>query len=298
MQLLAFVLIYPILWLISILPFTIFYKLSDFICFLIYRIFKYRKKTVRANLALALPHLSEVERKVIEKKFYSHMCDLFLEMIKTITISDAEIRKRFTFTNIEIIEEYEQKNKSVILMCAHYASWEWLVVISKYINFRSFGIYKRVNNKYFDNLANKMRQRLNAELVETKKSIALMEENEKNGIKAFYGFASDQSPQLDRAKYWDDFMGINVPVYTGAEMLAKKLDFNILFVKVEKVKRGYYQATLCPLVENPRSIPDYEISSLFLKEVEKQILEKPEFYFWTHKRWKHAGKNPNLKTNS
>ena len=298
MQLLAFVLIYPILWLISILPFTIFYKLSDFICFLIYRIFKYRKKTVRANLALALPHLSEVERKVIEKKFYSHMCDLFLEMIKTITISDAEIRKRFTFTNIEIIEEYEQKNKSVILMCAHYASWEWLVVISKYINFRSFGIYKKVNNKYFDNLANKMRQRLNAELVETKKSIALMEENEKNGIKAFYGFASDQSPQLDRAKYWDDFMGINVPVYTGAEMLAKKLDFNILFVKVEKVKRGYYQATLCPLVENPRSIPDYEISSLFLKEVEKQILEKPEFYFWTHKRWKHAGKNPNLKTNS
>lgn len=298
MQLLAFVLIYPILWLISILPFTIFYKLSDFICFLIYRIFKYRKKTVRANLAMALPHLSEVERKVIEKKFYSHMCDLFLEMIKTITISDAEIRKRFTFTNIEIIEEYEQKNKSVILMCAHYASWEWLVVISKYINFRSFGIYKRVNNKYFDNLANKMRQRLNAELVETKKSIALMEENEKNGIKAFYGFASDQSPQLDRAKYWDDFMGINVPVYTGAEMLAKKLDFNILFVKVEKVKRGYYQATLCPLVENPRSIPDYEISSLFLKEVEKQILEKPEFYFWTHKRWKHAGKNPNLKTNS
>ena len=298
MQLLAFVLIYPILWLISTLPFTIFYKLSDFICFLIYRIFKYRKKTVRANLALALPHLSEVERKVIEKKFYSHMCDLFLEMIKTITISDAEIRKRFTFTNIEIIEEYEQKNKSVILMCAHYASWEWLVVISKYINFRSFGIYKKVNNKYFDNLANKMRQRLNAELVETKKSIALMEENEKNGIKAFYGFASDQSPQLDRAKYWDDFMGINVPVYTGAEMLAKKLDFNILFVKVEKVKRGYYQATLCPLVENPRSIPDYEISSLFLKEVEKQILEKPEFYFWTHKRWKHAGKNPNLKTNS
>ena len=290
MQLLAFILIYPILWLISILPFRILYALSDVICFLIYRIFKYRKRIVRSNLSLTLPHLSEVERKVIEKKFYSHMCDLFLEMIKTMSISDIEIRQRFTFTNIELIKEYEDKNKSVILMCAHYASWEWLIVIAKYIDFQSFGIYKKVNNKYFDKLVNKMRQRLDAKLVETKKSIALMEENEAQGIKAFYGFASDQSPQLHREKYWDNFMGIYVPVYTGAEMLAKKLDFNILFVKVEKIKRGFYQATLCPLVENARLIPDYEISSLFLREVEKQILEKPEFYFWTHKRWKHAEK--------
>ncbi|HEX8576312.1 MAG TPA: lipd A biosynthesis protein, partial [Flavobacterium sp.] len=88
--------------------------------------------------------------------------------------------------------------------------------------------------------------------------------------------------------------GINVPVYTGAEMIAKRLDFNMIFVKVEKVKRGYYQATICPLVDNPLEIPDYEITSLYLREVEKQILAAPEFYFWTHKRWKHAGKNPNL----
>ncbi len=298
MQLVAFILIYPILWLISILPFRILYLLSDVVCFLIYRIFKYRKRIVRSNLALTLPHLSETERKIIEKKFYSHMCDMFLEMIKTMTISDSEIKKRFVFTNIEVIKEYEEKNKSIILMCAHYASWEWLLVMAKFIDFKSFAIYKKVNNKYFDKLVNRMRERLDAKLIETKKSIAVMEENEANGIKGFYGFASDQSPQLNREKYWDNFMGIYVPVYTGAEMLAKKLDFNILFAKVEKVKRGYYQATLCPLVENPREIPDYEITSLFLREVEKQILEKPEFYFWTHKRWKHAGKNTSLKTNS
>lgn len=296
MQLLAFLLTYPILWCISILPFPIFYKFSDFVCFFVYHVFGYRKRTVRQNLAMTLPHLSDAERLVIEKKFYSHMCDLFMEMIKTMTISDKEIKRRFVFTNIELIEEYEAKGKSVVLMCAHYASWEWLVAIAKQINFRSVGIYKKIGNKYFDKLIRDIRSRLDAELVETKKAVELMEYNAARGIKAFYGFASDQSPQLSRAKYWDDFMGFEVPVYTGAEMLAKRLDMGMVFIKVRKVKRGFYEATLMPLVDNPRDYPDYEITSMFLREVEKQILEAPEFYFWTHKRWKHIGKKTTEQT--
>jgi len=296
MQLIAFVLIYPIAWFISILPFNILYKFSDLVYFLVYTVLGYRKKVVRSNITLALPHLSQEERLSIEKKFYSHMCDMFLEMIKTMSISNEQVSRRFVFKNIELINEYEAKGKSVVLMCAHYASWEWLIVMAKYIDYKSIAIYKKLGNKYFDRLVINIRKKFDAHLVESGKSIELMEENESKGIKAFYGFAGDQSPQLTRAKYWDDFMGINVPVYTGAEMIAKRLDFNMIFVKVEKVKRGYYQATICPLVDNPLEIPEYEITSLYLREVEKQILEAPEFYLWTHKRWKHAGKNPNLQT--
>lgn len=291
MHLLAYILIYPILWFISILPFPVLYKLSDVVCFFVHRVFGYRVGIVRKNLKLTLPHLSAHELVVIENKFYSHLCDLFLEMIKTINISDKEIKKRFVFTNIQMINDYEAKGKSVLLMCAHYASWEWLIVISKYINFNTYGIYKQMQNPYFDKLVQKIRFRLGAELLETKKAIEKMEFNKAHNINAFYGFASDQSPQYHKAKYWDNFLGIEVPVYTGAEMLSKKLDTNILFVKVEKTKRGFYQATMTPLVENPTEIPDYQITSLFLREVEKQILEHPEYYFWTHNRWKHQREN-------
>lgn len=294
MQLLVYILTYPFLWVISILPFSLLYLLSDFVCFWVYNVFGYRKDTVRRNLALTLPHLNTKERLNIERKFYSHMCDMFLEMIKTMNISDAEINRRFVITNLELIKEYESKGKSVVLMCAHYASWEWLINLAKKINYSSIGIYKKINNKYFDKLIRDIRSKLKAELVETKKTVALMEHNEKVGIKAFYGFASDQSPQLSRTKYWDSFMGINVPVYTGAEMLAKKLDMNMVFVKVRKVKRGFYEATIIPLVDNPREYPDYEITSIFLREVEKLIYEAPEYYFWTHKRWKHMGKEPKI----
>lgn len=292
MQLLAFVLAYPILWFISILPFRVFYILSDIVCFIVYRVVGYRKKTVRENLAMALPHLSDAERLDIEKKFYSHMCDLFLEMIKTMSMSEAEIKKRFKCTNLEVLKEYEAKGKSVALMCAHYASWEWLIALSKDMNFKSITIYKRIRNKYFDDLVRKIRRNLNTELVEAKESIELMISNKRKGVQAFYGFAGDQSPALHRAKYWTKFMGLEVPVHTGGEMLAKKLDMNMIYVKVNKIKRGYYECTICPLVENPRDYKDFEITNLYMHEVEKQILEAPEYYLWTHKRWKNAGKKP------
>ncbi|KFF08518.1 lysophospholipid acyltransferase family protein [Flavobacterium hydatis] len=287
MQFLVYIMAYPLLWIISILPFPIFYLFSDVVYFIIYYLVRYRRKTVKENLALALPHLTDKERKTIEKKFYQHMCDMFLEMIKTMTISPEEMRRRFVLTNIELIKEYEEKGKSVVLVASHYASWEWLLTLNAQIKFRGIGVYKKIVNPYFDKLVRKIRSKYDAELVETKKIIPLMAQNQRDGILSMYGLASDQSPKLDRAFHWDTFMGIEVPVHTGAEMLARKYNLSVLFVKVKKVKRGYYEATFIPICDTPKKADGFEITHTYLKEVEKQILEAPEYYLWTHKRWKH-----------
>jgi KDO2-lipid IV(A) lauroyltransferase len=290
MQFLVYILAYPLLWLISILPFRIFYWFSDCVYLLVYYIIGYRKKVVRANLALALPHLSNAERKKIQKKFYQHMCDMFLEMIKTMSISAKEMEKRFHVTNLDLILDYAKKGKSVILVASHYASYEWLLTINPKIGFQGVAVYKKLANPYFDKLIRKIRSKYNTELIETKKAIPLMAQNQREGILSLYGLASDQSPKLDRIFHSSKFMGIEVPVHTGAEMLAKKYNLSVVFVKVKKVKRGYYEATFVSLADNPKDFEDFKITELYLKEVEKQILEAPEYYLWTHKRWKHKNK--------
>lgn len=292
MQFLLYILLYPILFLISILPFRLLYIFSDCVYILVYRIIGYRKKTVRENLALALPHLSEKERLLVEKKSYKHLCDMFLEMIKTMTISVKEIEKRFVLKNVDYYLEIEKQGKSIALMCGHYASYEWSISINSRITFEGFAIYKRINNKYFDDLVKKIRSRFKAYLITTKETVPTIESNNEKGVKGLYGFASDQSPQVKQKTYWSNFMGIEVPVYTGAEMLAKKFDMNIMFMKIKKVKRGFYEAELELLTNDAKSNPDYEITEIFLRKVEQQILEAPEFYLWTHKRWKHRNKKP------
>ena len=287
MQFLVFILTFPFLWIISILPFRIFYWLSDCIYVLVYYIVGYRKKTVKENLALALPHLSDKERLEIEKKSYHHLCDMFLEMVKTMTISSEEMNKRFKITNLEVIKEYEKKGKSIMLIASHYASWEWLITLNQKISFLGVAVYKKLANKHFDKLVRDIRSKYNTELVPTSKTIPLIANNQKNNIQCVYGLASDQSPKADRIFHWESFMGVEVPVHTGPEMLAKKYDMTVVFAKVKKVKRGYYELTIIPLSDNPKSIPDFGITHIYIKEVEKQILEAPEYYFWTHKRWKH-----------
>jgi KDO2-lipid IV(A) lauroyltransferase len=287
MQLLLFILIYPFIWLISILPFRLLYLFSDFIYVVLYYGIGYRKRTVRENLALALPHLSDKERLIIEKKSMKHLCDLFLEMIKSITISRKEIEQRFVFTNLELYQEFEAKQKSIAIMCAHYASYEWLMSMNYHIKFKGIGIYKKIANPYFDNMVKKIRSKFKAELVDTKKTIDLMTEYQEKSILAVYGFASDQSPKLNKYTHYDTFMGVSVPVHTGAENLAKKMDLNVIFVKIKKPKRGFYEATFVDFASNPQEIPDYQITHDYLRLVEQQIIEAPEFYLWTHKRWKH-----------
>jgi KDO2-lipid IV(A) lauroyltransferase len=290
MQLLIYLLFYPILWLISILPFRLLYIFSDGVYLLVYYIIGYRKKTVRNNLAMALPNLSNKERLVIEKKFYSHMCDMFLEMIKTISISQSEIEKRYKFTNLEVYLALEKKQKSIALLCAHYASYEWAVSMNYHINFTGYGIYKKISNEYFDKLVKDIRSKFKAVLITTKETSKTIQENAISGKLGVFGFASDQTPRWSDNLHWYHFMGIETPIHVGAEILAKKYDMNVIFLKTKKVKRGYYEASFEVLSEDIKSVPNYKISEDFINLVEQQIYEQPEYYLWTHKRWKHKKK--------
>lgn len=292
MQFLVYVLIYPLLWSISKLPFRLLYLLSDFVFVLLYYVIGYRKKTVRENIQLALPHLSKKERLRIEKNSYKHLCDMFLEMIKTMSLSQKEMDKRFQYTNLDTYKDLEKKGKSIALLCAHYASYEWVISMNRHISFAGYAIYKKIANPYFDKLVKDIRSKFQAYLITTKETAEVMQKNYEEKKLSVYGFAGDQSPKAIKAYHWAPFMGINVPVHTGAEMLAKRFDMNVVFLKVKKVKRGYYEASFEVFSENVRTVPNYEISDKFLRRVEQQILEAPEYYLWTHKRWKHRDKAP------
>lgn len=290
MQLVLYLLAYPLLWILSILPFRILYLISDCCFVLVYYIVGYRRRVVRENIKTTLPYLSENQAKEVEKKSYQHLCDMFLEMIKTLSISTSEIEKRFVFTNLDTYKTLEQENKSIALMCAHYASYEWVISMNRHVQFKGYAIYKKINNQYFDNLVKKIRQRFDANLIHIHETAKVIKANEDKNIKGVYGFASDQSPQLRKKNHWDKFMGIEVPIYTGAEQLAKHFDMNVIYLQVVKVKRGYYQATFEVLTKDVTNIKNYDLMRMYLDKVEAQIQQQPEYYLWTHRRWKHKNK--------
>lgn len=288
MQRLVFWLVYPLLWFLSILPFKLFYLFSDFVFVVVYYLVRYRRKTVTENLQLVFPQKSSEEIKRIRKKFYRHMVDMFLEMIKSISISNEELKKRFAFTNLDEVRKLQEMNKSIIIACGHYASYEWLNAIQLHgLDYRGFGIYKKIKNKHFDKLVKDIRGRFNGTLITTTKTTKTITENQQKGILGMYAMVADQSPKLSRSKVWTEFMGIKTPVFTGTEKLSRHLHMAVVYLHVEKVKRGHYIATFKPISYEPSKEPEFYITRKYFDELEAQIKEEPEYYLWTHKRWKH-----------
>jgi len=246
---------------------------------------------VQENLHLVFPDKPEDEIRKIEKEFYKHMCDMFLEMVKTMNLSKEQVRKKYKVLNIEVLKEIE-KDRSILIVCSHYANWEWNVSINNYVNAKGYAVYQKIGNKYFDDFIKKVRARWNTTLITQQQTVKTVVRDKRDGTIGIFGMVSDQSPQAHRAQYWSEFMGIKVPIFNGAETMARKLDLAVVFLKVSKVKRGYYQAEFIPITESGKNTEENYITDTFLRLTEEQILENPTHYLWTHKRWKHRGKQP------
>ena len=291
MELLKFKIMYALLWCISILPWPIFYAISDVVFFIIYRIVKYRKRVVTANLKLAFPEKTIDEIKEIRKKFYKHMCDMFMEMIKSITISHKETQKRYKFKNLDALRKLEADNKSIILLAAHYANYEWGNSIQLTTTQNVVGVFKPIKNPHFNDFAKKIRARFGATVIPSKKVMryTIQQERKKTGA-TLYGLVGDQSPSSSNNDFKIPFMGHDVPAFIGGEVLAKKLNMAVCYLKVEKVKRGYYEAEVVLIQDDLSENKEYEAIRAYYKMLEEQIRNQPEYYLWTHKRWKHANK--------
>lgn len=277
----------PFLYLISLLPFPVFYLFSDFIYFLLYRVVGYRKKVVFGNLKNSFPEKSHNELKKIEKDFYRYLCDLFLETIKTLTISRSEAVKRCKFNakTTLLFNELANKNQSCIIVMGHYGNWEWAGnSFSLQCKQQLYVIYHPLSNKYFDKLMYDLRTRFGTKLYAMKDTMREMIRN-KNELNAT-AFIADQTPSPDSA-YWTTFMNQDTPVFWGTEKIAQKLNYPIVYITIKKIKRGYYEVDSELLINEPKNTSLGDISELHTRKLESDIITQPSIWLWSHRRWKH-----------
>ena len=274
-------------FIIGNLPFPILYILSNFLNFIVYSVIGYRLNIVEKNLSLSNLNLNKKQKQVLKKKFYSHFCDIYLEMIKLDYLNEKQIKDRFKVLNPELADKYLSEGKSVILMVSHYGGYEWCTTLDMYFKHQVAAIYTPLKDKELEKITLKSRERHGMVLIPRYSALDDIRLLEKSDIKYMYGFVADQSPQIRKINYWSKFLGVEVPVFTGAERMAKELDVPVIFAKMSKIKRGRYELKLELITDKPNSVEDFEITEKYLRLVENQIHEDPNYYFWTHNRFKH-----------
>lgn len=290
----GFYFFYAVNWIVTLLPLGILYLFSDALFLLLYYYPGYRRKVVSTNLRNAFPDKTPEERKVIEKKFYRHLADLFVETLKLTHLSNKQLLKRFIFTNPGLINRLFKEDRDVAVVLSHYNNWEWLgTCLPLYTLHKNISIYKPLQNKLFNQFLNKLRSRNNLGLVTMSGILREIITNRRKNEAVIYGFIADQTPPLPDIRYWTTFLNQDTPVYLGPERLAAKFDMYLVFFNVQKVKRGYYTFTAETLFEHTNGLPEHWVTDSHVKRLEEIIREKPEYWIWSHRRWKHKKPSQN-----
>ena len=293
MEKIGYFLFRAVVALFSIIPMPLLYVFSDGLFYIFYYITKYRKRVVYENLKNSFPEKSSTEIEQLTKDFYKNFCDILLEGIKGLSMSKQELVKRYKITNTDLFDYYFDKKTSLIAVGSHFANWEWGVLCSSLqVKHKTIGFYMPLSNKAIDTYIRNSRAAWGMHLVSIKETINGFEKNKETPC--IYILLSDQSPSNKDKSIWLNFLNQNTAFLHGAEKYAQLYNYPVLFIDVKRIKRGFYEVAFDLLCEKPIETKPKEITKLFALRLEKAILNKPDNWLWTHRRWKLT---PSTKNN-
>lgn len=274
------------IWLFRITPFWVLYRVSDALCFFLYSVVRYRREETYSALSQCFPELGKNEIREIEKASYRNLSDILLESVKGMTMSESTIRKRFRYDNPYLVDPLYDANKSFILASGHVCNWEW-GVISLSLNFRHdiVGIYKPLQNPYIEEHTSKCRSRTGMILAGMKETRQILEKQK--GRPTAFILMADQNPSNPQKSVWLDFFGRDTGFHHGPGSIAKAYDFPLYYLSIKRIKRGYYEAVVDELIDDPTHYTVEEIVGVYVQKLMQQIREQKPDWLWSHRRWKH-----------
>ena len=281
---------FALMYLASLLPLWVLYRVSDVLYYLVYHVAGYRRVIVRKNLTESFPERSQEELRRIEKRYYSWFCDYIVETLKMFSMSDKQMRRRMRFEGLEQFEADFAGGKSLTVYLGHYCNWEWICSLGLNLSDKATPaqLYHPLESPVMDRLFFHSRGRFGAVSIPMKEAFAELVSWQKNGRLSVTGYISDQAPGFDTMHYWPMFLHHDTPAYTGAERIARILDTPVYYFDVFRPRRGYYVARAIKITGTPKTEPKFSITERYYRLLEQTIQRDPEFWLWSHNRWKRT----------
>jgi KDO2-lipid IV(A) lauroyltransferase len=269
----------------SRLPLRALYVFSSFLYLLAFYVVRHRHQVIRGQLEKVFPDLSDAERKLIHKRFLKNFCDVVIEVLKSVSMTEADIRAHVQIVNLEVARRYLDAGQSVMLVTSHLGNWEWLLHgVTLQLGYPVDAAYKPLHDQWAERLMLEVRSRFGARLVPAKELLA--DFLRRRGIVRALAMNADQAPVSTDKRYWTRFLGQDTAFYIGAEQIARATRLPILYVRVRRIRRGYYQVELSPLWDGREVTEPNTVTERYARACEIDVLKSPADWLWSYRRWR------------
>lgn len=283
----TFFFIFFICYPLAALPLCVLYLTLPLLYLILNYVVRYRRKIIDENLRNSFPEMSERERRRIRDRYYWHLSSIAVEMIKMLLLPRKVLHYRYHCDDKSLVQKCFDEGRSVILMSSHYNNWEWMILsLDEMFPQHGIGVGKANTDKVFEKWVNRARTRYGTEVVFADTARETFDYYENNHIPAAYMMLSDQSPNHKNRCYVTQFLNQKTGVIFGAEHYAVKYNIPVLYYEVVKERVGKYRVDIQLITDNPQQEEQYFITQRYTELLEQTIRRKPEYWLWSHRRWK------------
>ena len=287
----AYYILFGVWYVASLLPMWFLHMVSFIISVILFYVVRYRRQVVHDNIKSSFPRLSPRKRWMIERRFYTHFCDLLFESVKFFSISKWNMKRRMKFKGVELLEESFRKGRSCGVFLGHYGNWEWISSMPLWIDPKlclCTQLYHQLENYVTDQLILYTRRRFGGVNIEVNQAVKDIIRLRNAGRPVLVGFIADQAPYWDNIYYWNNFLHHETPWFTGAERIMQKLDMDVYYLDVRRRRRGYYVAEYKRITTEPQRQEQFWLTEQYAKMLEHTIKRAPSYWLWSHRRWKRT----------
>jgi KDO2-lipid IV(A) lauroyltransferase len=271
--------------LLSRLPWAALYAFSAFLYLLAYYVARHREHVIHEQLEKVFPTASAAERTLIHKQFLRNFCDVLIEVLKSVSMSEAQMRTRMRVTNIELARGYLDAGQSIMLITSHLCNWEWLLHgVTLQLGYPVDAAYKPLHDRWGDRLMLWVRSRFGARLIPAKQLLA--DVIRRRAVVRAVAVNADQAPMSTDQRYWTRFLGQDTAFYVGAEQIARATRLPMLYVRVHRVQRSHYEVEFATLWDGREAAEPHELTERYARACEVDVLKSPADWLWSYRRWR------------
>ena len=269
----------------SRLPLRALYAFSTFLYLLAFYVVRHRHHVIRGQLEKVFPDWTDAERQRVHKRFLKNFCDVVIEVLKSVSMTEDDMRGRVRIVNLDAARQYLDAGQSVMLVTSHLGNWEWLLHgVTLQLGYPVDAAYKPLHDQWAERLMLGIRSRFGARLVPAKELLA--DFLRRRGVVRAVAMNADQAPVSTDKRYWTLFLGQDTAFYIGAEQIARATRLPILYVRVRRVRRGHYEVELKQLWDGREATEPNTVTERYARACELDVLESPADWLWSYRRWR------------